>query len=161
MYRVLIFLIIAVMLTLGWGETLIYESDVPTDDWVYEEALEEDSMLFIVGYTKMEWDKGIQGLAPQAARRLPEIDFEEQLPLLVYLGERPTGGYGVEIDSAAVKGDTLAAVVSFRSPQPNEFVTMAFTYPYSLVLLERAELNNVERVLFVDREGTLLADFRK
>jgi len=54
--------------------------------------------------------------------------------LLVALGERPTGGYAVEIERVAEPYPGGCRVwYRTRSPKPGEFVTQAFTYPYALV----------------------------
>ncbi len=156
-HRVMIFLLIAVMLTLGRGEMVIYKSNVPTEDWVCEETI-HDTFRTAVGYTKAEWYDALRGTAPQVLNRLPDIAFENELPILVSLGERPTGGYAVEIDSVIQRGDTLIVTVSCRSPQPDEFVTMAFTYPYSFIVLNRDEIGTVDRVVFVDWEKTPLGE---
>ena len=153
-HRVVIFLLIAVMLTLGRGEIMIYKSNVSTENWVCEETIRDT--LFTVGYTEAEWHDALEGAAPSVINSLPTIEFEDELPILVSLGKRPTGGYAVEIDSVIQKGTTLIVTVSCRSPQPDEFVAMAFTYPYSLVVLNRAEIGTVDRILFVDRERTPL-----
>jgi hypothetical protein len=68
---------------------------------------------------------------------LPEVDFERQMVLAVFLGQRSSGGHSVRIESVKRDGDELAVSVSVRSPPPGGMVTMALTQPYDIVVVER------------------------
>jgi len=63
-------------------------------------------------------------------------EIEDKLYLLATYGERPTGGYSVEIidvteDHDEVE-DKLVVTVKFKEPEEGEPVTTAITYPYDL-----------------------------
>lgn len=51
----------------------------------------------------------------------------------VFLGQRPTGGYGIRVTGASVQGDTLTLTVEVRVPGPGAITTQALTSPWTLV----------------------------
>ncbi|KEF35297.1 hypothetical protein RDMS_02105 [Deinococcus sp. RL] len=51
----------------------------------------------------------------------------------VFLGQRPTGGYGVRVTGAEVQGGTLILTVELRAPGPGAITTQALTSPWTLV----------------------------
>ncbi|MFW6196874.1 MAG: protease complex subunit PrcB family protein [Thermoplasmatota archaeon] len=67
------------------------------------------------------------------------IDFEEQTVIAVFLGSRRTGGYSVEVKEIIKEEDKL--VINAQETRPGEScpVTMAITYPYDAVLVEKME----------------------
>jgi hypothetical protein len=97
------------------------------------------------GSTVMEW-KGQQGGSAGAASRVildkdaweslwrdlsrpaPPFDFAERAAIALFAGERPTGGYGIEIVSERSQGDDY--VVRWRVRAPSGFATQAFTNPW-------------------------------
>lgn len=60
--------------------------------------------------------------------------------LLVTYGEKPTGGYAVEIGEVVVANDKISVPVRFKKPAPGEMVTQALTYPYDLKEMEARDL---------------------
>lgn len=54
---------------------------------------------------------------------------------VVYAGERPTGGYGVEITGITDENGTVRVTVRETSPKPGDIVTEALTYPFDIVKL--------------------------
>ncbi|HAP31606.1 MAG TPA: hypothetical protein DCQ14_00915, partial [Firmicutes bacterium] len=62
------------------------------------------------------------------------------LYLLVTYGEKPTGGFVVEIGEVVVTADKISVPVNFRKPAPDEMVTQALTYPYDLKEMEPLDL---------------------
>lgn len=68
------------------------------------------------------------------------------LYILVTYGEKPTGGYAVEITGVAEKADRLVVTVKFAEPGPDDMVTQALTYPYDLMIIDDPDLPSVEFV---------------
>ncbi len=62
------------------------------------------------------------------------------LYILVTYGEKPTGGYVVEIEDIEKQGDTLVVTAEFTEPGEDDIVTQALTYPYDLAVVEETEL---------------------
>lgn len=62
--------------------------------------------------------------------------YEGILYLLVTYGEKPTGGYNVEITGISEEENKLVVTANFTEPGEDDMVTEAFTYPYDLVAIE-------------------------
>ena len=73
------------------------------------------------------------------ALKVPTIDWDKQMVIVVTAGAKPTGGYSVDVTSLAVKDKTLTVHWKLKSPAPGSFVTQAFTHPAQAVLTERFE----------------------
>lgn len=62
-------------------------------------------------------------------------EYEDLLYILVTYGEKPTGGYRVDISKIAEEDGSLNVTVNFSDPG-EENVTQVFTYPYDLEIIE-------------------------
>ncbi|WP_253478139.1 protease complex subunit PrcB family protein [Natronocella acetinitrilica] len=80
----------------------------------------------------------------------------QDVGVLVAMGERPTGGYALELaaDEAVVEGAVATLVVTVMEPGPHDMVTMALTTP---CLLLRVLGDNFDTVRAVDAAGNELA----
>lgn len=65
------------------------------------------------------------------------IDLKKQMVIVIYAGEKPTGGYSVELQSLEVKDKKLIVRSKLNAPGPDDIVTQAFTYPELLLLVDR------------------------
>jgi len=63
-------------------------------------------------------------------------ELEGILYLLVTYGEKPTGGFDVEITNIVVQDEKVEVTVEFTEPGEDDMVTQALTYPYDLAMLE-------------------------
>ena len=76
-----------------------------------------------------------------------EIDFENEMVIVVCLGVRPSGGYLVEIDCVRfMVNDPLTdrVIIEFTEQTPgNKFVTQQLTYPYQIVKVARFDGEDV------------------
>jgi len=61
---------------------------------------------------------------------------EEILYMLVTYGEKPTGGFDVEITKIAEEKDGVVVTVHFTEPGEDDMVTQALTYPYDLAMMD-------------------------
>ncbi len=61
---------------------------------------------------------------------------EDILYLLVTYGEKPTGGYEVEITEIKEEEGKLIVTAYFTEPGEDDFVSQALTYPYDLAMLD-------------------------
>lgn len=68
----------------------------------------------------------------------PEVDFNSRVVVAIVLGERPSGGYGVEIDEVLTSenGEEIQAQFTEVVPGDDCVVTGALTSPYILVAVE-------------------------
>jgi hypothetical protein len=74
---------------------------------------------------------------------LPVVDFDKEIVAAVFFGEKPTGGYGVEISSAEVADRALTVFVRETSPKPGAMVTQAINQPFHIVRIETAGVETV------------------
>jgi hypothetical protein len=71
--------------------------------------------------------------APEA----PAMDFSQHSVLAVYMGEKNSGGYAVEITGVEVAGGKLKVTVRQTSPGPGAMVTQALTQPFHMVRIPK------------------------
>jgi len=62
--------------------------------------------------------------------------FGEYRFVLIAAGEKPTGGYSVEIVKAAASGGDWVVDVRFVAPKPGDMVIQIITYPYGFVKIK-------------------------
>jgi hypothetical protein len=72
--------------------------------------------------------------------------------LVVYAGQKPTGGYSVGVAGARVEGDRVTVRVSLEDPPPDAIVTQSLTYPYEISVLRGLSAEG-KSFSFVDGEG--------
>ena len=65
----------------------------------------------------------------------PAVDFDQHMVLAVFMGERRTGGYRVQVEQVTREGDGLRVSVRMTAPGPNCMTTQALTQPYQVVRL--------------------------
>jgi hypothetical protein len=106
-------------------------------------GVRESSQLAIRSQTQWQalWSRHSSiSTNPSAA---PAIDFDKEIVAAVFLGEKPTGGYGVEISSAEVADRALTVFVRETSPKPGAIVTQAINQPFHIVRIETAGVETV------------------
>ena len=84
----------------------------------------------------------------------PNVDFANNNVATVFLGQKPSGGYGISVSSTTVSGDTLTLNVSTTSPRPGLIQTQALTSPWVSVRVE----GNYTRLVVKDSSGNTLAE---
>lgn len=86
--------------------------------------------------TQEEWEDLWQRTYSSSSEPL-EIDFKSHIVIAVYMGERVTGGYHIEITSIEESGVFRWVNIRETNPSPTDLVTMALTQPYHLVKIRR------------------------
>jgi hypothetical protein len=86
--------------------------------------------------------------AALGAQEQPEVDFATDLVVLAALGQRPSGGYDMDVRRAELRDGRLTVEVVETAPGPNCVTTMALTQPVELVALRAARAQTWE---FVER----------
>ena len=79
-------------------------------------------------------------VAPSAAALSETIgasvsDSGEGAYLAAYWGEKPTGGYILEVGSARLEGDRVTVRLVLEEPPRDAVVTQALTYPYAVAVV--------------------------
>lgn len=54
----------------------------------------------------------------------------------IFLGNRPTGGYGVAVQSVSASGSALMITVNVRAPGPGSITTQSITSPWTIVAVQ-------------------------
>jgi hypothetical protein len=67
----------------------------------------------------------------------PTVDFAKSTVLGVFLGSRPTAGFGVAIETIDRQGSELVVTYRERRPSPTDMVAQMLTAPYLLVTIEK------------------------
>ena len=75
----------------------------------------------------------------------PEVDFKNYRIIAVFAGEKPTGGYSVEITSVKIVNFQLVITVRYDEPRAEDIVIQPLTYPHHIVVIPRM---NVENAVF-------------
>jgi hypothetical protein len=88
---------------------------------------------------------------------LPVIDYDHEGFLLIRMGQKPTGGYRIELASEKVLIRDRTAIISIRWIEPGKGAILAqmITSPCILIRVTKAEFN---RIQVVDQNGTVRAE---
>jgi hypothetical protein len=83
------------------------------------------------------WDELTATIVPKPAP--PEIDFAQDMVIVGAMGEQPTGGYSIDVESVSESDGGLTVLVVETSPAPGCAVTQALTAPVTAVVVPRNE----------------------
>ncbi len=90
---------------------------------------------------------------------VPSADLTRETLVAIFLGPKPTGGYGLDVEAASLEGGDLYVDVRATSPAPGAMTTQALTSPWLLLRIPRGEIS---AVWFRDAgDGRLLAVARR
>lgn len=67
----------------------------------------------------------------------PALDFKTHCAVAAFAGERPTGGFTLDISEPEAKGDDAVVRWTVKEPAPTSFVTQAFTSPWKVKAFPR------------------------
>jgi hypothetical protein len=82
----------------------------------------------------------------------PSIDWSREVVVGVILGQRSSGGYGVEVVSAKRDGSTLDVTVREKKPPPGDMTIQVLTYPWTLAAVD-VRGASVTKVVARDESG--------
>ena len=68
---------------------------------------------------------------------LPVVDFEKEMVIAVFMGERKSGGYEIEIKKIAERENKIFVEVEEKEPPSDSVQTMALTQPYHLIVIHK------------------------
>jgi|RhiMethySRZTD1v2_1073278.scaffolds.fasta_scaffold41901_3 hypothetical protein len=101
---------------------------------------------FVVVRTAAEWQKLWK---EHDSRPAPEVDFSRSIVVGVFLGTRPTAGYGVTITAVAAKDGSAIVDYTEQRPTPGRMTAQVLTSPFHLVTvpkeIEKVEFRRVEK----------------
>lgn len=85
-----------------------------------------------------EWKELLDAIGAES--RPPSLDFSRLTVVALFAGERPTGGYRIQVDGVVEDpAKARKAIVRYRvvPPARDALVTQALTYPYIVIAIER------------------------
>jgi hypothetical protein len=94
-----------------------------------------DSARQAVARTPEEW--AALWNAHNSDKPAPQVDFDREMVVAVFMGSRPTGGYSVQIVSAQEQNGGLVISYHEASPRPGAITTQVLTFPYHIVAVSK------------------------
>ncbi len=79
----------------------------------------------------------------------PSVDFNRDVVVAVAAGQRPTGGYEIQVDRVTQSDGQLTVEVVERTPGPNCITTASLTQPVDVVVVPAAEAKSLS---FLERK---------
>ena len=92
--------------------------------------------------TAPEWDALWRAHLP--TRQPAAVDFSKDMVVAVFLGSRPTPGYGVTIVSAVEEGGVLRVRYRETSPPADAIAAQVITFPYQIVAIQKSAATEVK-----------------
>lgn len=81
------------------------------------------------------WERVFTGVSPTPTP--PAVDFSREMLVVVALGERRSGGFGIAVQRVSPRGNGLEIEVLESCPAPGAMVSMGLTQPLEVIRLER------------------------
>jgi hypothetical protein len=89
-----------------------------------------------------EWDALWRSHLP--TRQPAAVDFSKEMVVGVFLGSRPTPGYGVTIVSAVEEGNVLRVRYRETAPPSDAILAQVITFPYQMVAIPKSAATDVK-----------------
>src|SRR5262249_62379029 len=77
--------------------------------------------------------------AKSAPPPLPSVDFSRDMVVALFMGERPTGGYAIEVTRIERTAQGLSVHYRTSRPAPSATQMQALTQPFPLVTVPRVD----------------------
>lgn len=90
--------------------------------------------------TQAEWTRLWAEHAPDENAALPKVDWSREMVLAAFMGRRNTGGYRIQVRSAAETKGKLVVQLTETSPGPDSLVPQSLTEPFHFVAVPRSNL---------------------
>lgn len=72
---------------------------------------------------------------------VPEVEFRRETVVALFLGTKPTGGYGIEVEDVALEEGDLFLDARIIEPAPDAITTQALTSPWLMVRVLRGGID--------------------
>jgi len=70
---------------------------------------------------------------------ISDINFPEEMVVGVFIGEKPSGGYDVEVTGVLNQKEYIEFLIKTVEPGPDDIVTEAITSPYHIIKLKSSD----------------------
>jgi len=148
----------------SWAERGAQQSDKPAVEAIYASAhcgrvQTTPSATWIDSARQLETSiKRIRsGMLGGKPVKLPMLDFQHEIVLLVEMGQRPTLGYRLEMagaDDLRISQHQAQLTLDWLHPPADALVAQAITSPCLLIKLDRGSYTSIQ---ILDRQGTIKA----
>ncbi|MGH9158891.1 MAG: VWA domain-containing protein [Vicinamibacteraceae bacterium] len=91
----------------------------------------------IVIRSQAEWEKVWESLPTK--KPLPQVDFEKEMLVAVFLGRRSTGGYSVRVDSVRREGPGIVVAYREVAPASGAVRTQQLTTPFVVARIVKSD----------------------
>ena len=130
------------------------EQNVDVQENEDNEVVEEEEVEVVnVGFEVLNFEELDEELQEKAEEAMKEEGFvildEEDSIILIALGERPTGGYSVEVQAVEKHEDEVTIVYAELEPNEDDAVTEAIEYPFVIIKID-TEVTNLKLLDFQD-----------
>ena len=101
------------------------------------------------GYLHIGSPEGLARLEALPARTfslqaLRDIDYQREHVVLASIGQQPTGGFGVTLESSEIADGTLQLTIRVAEPAPGTMVTQALTTPCAVIAVAAEGWNDIQ-----------------
>ncbi|MCO6176196.1 protease complex subunit PrcB family protein [Flavobacterium sp. NRK F10] len=101
---------------------------------------EKASVAIIDNYNDLINEVDKLNISDAISEALLNVDLEQNNVLVLHLGQRNSGGYGIEIEKMYEKKNILYIKTKEIKPGKGDMVTMALTNPFTIVLIPKKEV---------------------
>jgi len=88
----------------------------------------------------------------------PPIDFKKQWVVLFFAGQKPTGGFEIQVRSVKQRGKVLVVDAHIAGPEHGMMVTQALTSPFAAIAVPKTK---GARVRWVDGASVIAEEAKK
>jgi len=130
------------------------EADASEEEKTAEEEVDESTVVDFEVLDIEDLDDEMKAKVEEASKEagLTVLDEENSI-ILVSLGERPTGGYSVEVGLEKQQDEILVRAIE-NKPGEDDVVTQVITYPYVIIKVN----GDVSNIRLVQPEEEVLED---
>lgn len=104
----------------------------------------EPGEVFTVVESAEEWERVMQELPEEVAEVEEPPQFGEEVAIVTYSGQRPSGGFTIDVKQVQLRDSTLFVLVEEARPGPGCMRTDALTFPYHVVKVEKVPFEEVK-----------------
>jgi len=115
------------------------QTDFETVEMCTQSGVEKQQNIIIQGQEAFKglWELTYKDVNPVPL--MPEIDFEKYTVVAVFMGQKPTGGYGIEITKVEENEKNIVVTVKQTSPLEGSMVTEVLTSPAHIVKIKKTD----------------------
>ncbi len=110
-------------------------SPVPYTEWSRAYCVQQSETVRVVSNAR-EWTRLCELLGERPPRPLKK----NEKAIGIFLGAKPTGGYGVSVDEVKPAAATIRVDYFFEIPSPRDIVSQSFTSPCTILAVETGAL---------------------